>query len=370
MADHLSDWLRLWHIPGIGPRSFNFLLEKFDYQPERILASSYIQLVEQNISKRAARAICEDQTDDYLSDLKWMQANKNHHIILITDTQYPSLLKNIPNPPPILYVCGQLNALTLSPRIAVVGGRKSTMHGKTIAYEFSQQLCELGITIVSGLAKGIDAQAHRGALNTKSGKTIAVLANGLDSIYPSDHRTLAQQITEQSILVSEFPTRVKPLPQHFPRRNRIISGMCFGTIVIEAANKSGSLITARYALEQGREVFAVPGPVNNPLNDGCHRLIQDGAKLTSRVSDILIEFEDIANFDVQNRAITPERKANSANNSPPLLEFIEYTPISIDALIEKSGLTPEQVCSMLTELEIGGRVVCDAYGQYSRSSTD
>ena len=203
-----------------------------------------------------------------------------------------------------------------------------------------------------------------------SGHTIAVLANGLDTIYPAKHHALAQQIAEEGILISEFPPGVQPLPQHFPRRNRIISGLCLGTIVIEAAIKSGSLITAQCALEQGREVFAVPGPVDNPLNSGCHYMIQDGAKLVTDIDDILTEFSEFQFSPAQIPSKNLENKVTLPDNSPPLLEFIEYTPISVDALIEKSGLTPEQVCSMLTELEIGGRVVSDAYGQYSRSSTD
>ena len=225
--------------------------------------------------------------------LKWLNASENHHILLKTDSSYPPLLKNIHDAPPVLYICGQLEQIKQSPRIAIVGGRKCSTHGKSIAYEFSKKLAEFGVTVVSGLAKGIDAQTHRGALAGNKSKTIAVLANGLDIIYPAQHQTLALQIAEQSTLISEFPPGTKPLPQHFPRRNRIISGLCFGTVVIEATVKSGSLITARCALEQGREVFAVPGPVNNPLNSGCHHLIQEGAKLVTSTDDILAEFEEL-----------------------------------------------------------------------------
>ena len=366
MASNLKHWLRLWHIPGIGPRSFNFLLDKFDHRPELIFASDYAALISREIPERIARAIKNRHSDEYLQDLEWLDQSKNHHILLKTDKYYPPLLANIPDAPPLLYVMGQPEALIPGFRIAIIGGRKCTTHGKSIACEFSQQLAELGVTIVSGLAKGIDAQAHRGALASSGGCTLAVLANGLDSVYPAQHQSLAKQIETQGALISEFPPGVKPLPAHFPRRNRIISGLSLGTVLIEASMKSGSLITARCALDQGREIFAVPGPVNNPLNDGSHHLIQQGATLVAGIEDILMAFENLSSFPNTVRSEKTNKEEDSAEPITPLLEFIEYTPTPIDTIIEKSGLTPDQVCSMLTELEIGGRVVCDAYGQYSR----
>lgn len=367
MANNLKDWLRLWHIPGIGPRSYNFLLDRFDHRPELVFTSDYSSLILRDVPQRIAKAIISHHSTEYLQDIEWLNQSEQHHILIKTDKNYPPLLANIPDAPPLLYVVGQPKALFPGFRLAIVGGRKCTTHGKSIAHDFAQQLADLGITIVSGLAKGIDAQAHRGALASTDGGTIAVLANGPDTIYPFQHRSLASQIQAQGALVSEFPPGVKPLPAHFPRRNRIISGLSLGTILIEASMKSGSLITAQCALEQGREVFAVPGPVNNPLNDGGHHLIQQGATLVAGIEDILSAFETLSSFFP---AIAARGKNNrnegSITSLSPLLEFVEYTPTPIDTIIEKSGLTPEQVCSMLTELEIGGRVVCDAYGQYSR----
>ena len=367
MTNDLAHWLRLWHVPGIGPRSFNFLLEKFDQQPEYIFSCSYTALIAQGIPERIATAITSCHSDEYLRDLEWLDQCHNHHILTISDKNYPPLLAKIAAAPPILYIKGQLEALDPGCRLAIVGARKSTTHGKSVAYDYSHRLAELGVTVVSGLAKGIDAQAHRGALASQQGCTIAVLANGLDTIYPAQHYTLAQAMQERGALISEFPPGVKPLPGHFPRRNRIISGLCLGTVVIEASMKSGSLITAQFALEQGREIFAVPGPVNNPLNSGSHHLIQQGASLAACIEDILLAFEPLASFLRFTGNKESERVEDSTDNTTPLLQFIEYTPTSIDTIIEKSGLTPDQVCSMLTELEIGGRVVCDAYGQYSRS---
>ena len=363
--DRIEDWLRLWHIPGVGPRTFNFLLNKLS-TPTNIFQASYADLISQSVSSRIAQAIIDDHSSTYNVDLEWLHASPKHHIVTISASEYPHLLKQIFDPPPIIYAWGNLSLLNYAPRIAIVGGRKATTLGKTLAFEFSQQLSQLGITIVSGLARGIDGEAHKGALSNTGNNTIAVLANGLDSIYPSEHSSLNRRIVSSGLLLSEFPIGVKPLPQHFPRRNRIISGLSLGTIVIEAAAKSGSLITARYALEHGREVFAVPGPINNPLNAGCHGLIQDGAKLTTCIDDILVELKSCIELEKTDEVCS---KSNHvlAPTYKTLLTYLEHTPMSIEALIEKSGLTPEQVSSMLTELEIGGRVVSDAYGQYIRA---
>ena len=234
---------------------------------------------------------------------------------------------------------------------------------------FSHKLASVGFVIVSGLAKGIDYQAHQGAINAKSGKTIAVFASGLDITYPRNHLSLARNIQSKGLLVSEFPPGTKPLPKHFPRRNRIISGLCLGVIIVEAAEKSGTLITASYAAEQGREVFAVPGPISNPLSAGCHRLIQEGAFLVTEINDIamglnssIINLSNVPNCSSGQDEVPQEMKQ--------LLEIIEHYPMQVETIIAKSGLTPEQVSSMLTELELGGHVVCDAFGQYSRSVAD
>jgi DNA processing protein len=360
-----EDWLKLWHIPGIGPKTFSYLLSKFS-SPGVILDTAYSELVEQGVPEKVANAITNHRSNSYLEDIRWLNSNPKNHIVLISQPAYPNLLRQIYLPPPILYASGNLALLNTPASIAIVGGRKASSLGKSLAYNFSSQLASSNISIVSGLARGIDKKAHQGALSSNLASTIAVLGNGLDTIYPHEHRTLVADIESRGLLLSEFSIGVKPLPQHFPRRNRIISGLCHGTVVIEAAVKSGSLITARYALEQGREVFAVPGPINNPLNGGCHDLIQQGAKLTTCIEDIFSELPTLSPSIAVNSSCTINHQLLS-NESKKLLACLEYTPIAIESLIEKSGLTPEQVSSMLTELEIGGRVTSDAFGHYIRA---
>ena len=363
--NEIENWLRLWHIPGIGAKSFNFLLSKYPNVSD-VFISSISDLVANDIPIRVAHALHSTKFNCYKLDLDWLNATPNNHIILSSHPEYPALLKQIYTPPPILYASGNIELLNHPSCIAIVGGRKSSSLGKSLAFEFSSKLAALGILIVSGLARGIDKQSHLGALDVDAGKTIAVLANGLDAVYPREHGALALDIISRGLLLSEFPPGVKPLPQHFPRRNRIISGLCQGTVVIEAAAKSGSLITARYALEQNREVFAIPGPINNPLNGGCHDLIQQGAKLTACIEDIFSELPQLVR-NCEPKASCTKFHQSLSNKSKKLLDCLDYTPMPIELIIEKSGLTPEQVSSMLTELEIGGRVTSDAFGHYIRA---
>tara|TARA_R110002049_G_scaffold252264_1_gene427048 strand:+ start:180221 stop:181309 length:1089 start_codon:yes stop_codon:yes gene_type:complete len=359
----IEAWLKLWHIPGIGPKTFNYLLSKFS-SPNDIFSASYEKLIGSAVPDKVAKAIINDCTDNFREDMRWLNSNSSHHIVLLPHKHYPELLRQIYLPPPILYAIGNVSLLNTQPCIAMVGGRKASTQGRSVAYKLSSQLASTGISVVSGLARGIDREAHLGALNSDNGHTIAVLANGLDDIYPREHRSLALEIASEGLLLSEFPPHTKPLPQHFPRRNRIISGLSQGTVVIEAAVKSGSLITARYALEQGREVFAVPGPINNPLNHGCHNLIQQGAKLTTCVDDIFTELP-ISTGNPAHVCMNNEQPLTE--NAAKLLDCLEYTPMPVELIIEKSGLTPEAVSSMLTELETGGRVTSDAFGHYIRA---
>lgn len=365
----LPDWLQLWHVPGIGPRTYLQLLRHFDHQPANVLRAQLNDLVAIGLAKNLASAIGKSCSSRVDSDLTWRNASSNHHIITLRDTCYPTYLREIADPPPILYVKGEVASLDDQPGLAMVGSRKATTLGKQNAFRLARDLAMLKITIVSGMAHGIDGQAHRGALAANSGQTIAVLASGLDSIYPPHHYALSQEIINHGALISEFPLATKPLPQHFPRRNRIISGLCLGVIVVEAALKSGSLITARYALEQNREVFALPGPMNSPQSTGCHQLIQDGAKLVTGIEDILVECPRI--YEPQTSSYCgSKQKLELASGVGQLLDILEYVPIPMDILIEKSGLTPDQVSSMLIELEVSGQVVCDAYGLYSRSALE
>ena len=364
----IKNWLRLWNTPGVGPKTFSHLLSVLK-DPKNVFESSYSTLIEIGLTHRLAKLILESKSNGCIADLEWLKASPQHHILTMHSPHYPQELRHIHSPPPILYASGDIGLLKFPQRIAVVGSRKATHSAQTLAYEFSQKLSRLGFVIVSGLARGIDARAHEGAMSIETGKTISVYANGLDITYPFQHKGLAKDIQAQGLLISEFPNNTKPLPHHFPRRNRIISGLSLGVIIIEAASKSGTLTTAKYALEQGREVFVVPGQIYNPLNAGSHQLIQDGAKLVTCIDDILVELK--CQLIHQNK---PEDGANSisqiSTSLKQLLNIIDYSPMPIEIIIAKSGLTPEQVSSMLMELEIGGHVESDAFGQYSRSAAD
>lgn len=269
------------------------------------------------------------------------------------DPQYSRLLREIHRPPVILYIKGQLDALNQQ-SMAIVGTRHPTPYGKNNAAYFSQKLAEIGFCIVSGLAIGIDGIAHYHALTSPAG-TVAVTATGLDQIYPERHKKLAEKIIENGAIISEFPFKTNPRPENFPRRNRIISGLSRGVLVIEAALKSGSLITARYAMEQGREVFAIPGIIQNPQTEGCHALIRQGAVLVHTIENMLEEFDE---FQLTQ---DKQEKNNSQKNSPissshsQLISHIDYgNPVSIDMLIERSGLGLNEVISQLFTLELEG----------------
>ncbi len=281
------------------------------------------------------------------SELNWANQAK-HHILHWHDSFYPKLLKEIHCPPPILYIHGELDAIHRQ-TIAIVGTRHPSEYGKKNAAYFSQKLAEIGFCIASGLAIGIDGVAHQHALPYPV-STVAVVATGLDQIYPYRHQALASQIIENGAIISEFSFKTPPRPENFPRRNRIISGLSKGVLVVEAALKSGSLITARYAMEQGREVFAIPGIIQNPSSHGCHALIRQGAVLVNSLEDILEEFGVKAdNPPTHNKS---EEKLQS-----PLLNYLDYgvaTPI--DMIITRSGLSYDQIATDLLTLEISGAI--------------
>jgi len=355
-ADTLRYWLALLHAPGIGAIRFLRILE---HEPDlaRFFADRGASCNEPNISSKLRRYLGKPDWRAVDVALAWAE-NTRCHIISLFDPRYPALLKEIPDPPPILFVRGDVDLLT-RPQLAMVGSRNPSASGSQLAHDFAASLSRLGLIITSGLALGIDAASHQGALNA-DGKTIAVAGTGPDRIYPARHRELGHHIAEQGALVSEFPPGTPPVASNFPRRNRIISGLGLGTLVIEAALKSGSLITARLAAEQGREVFAIPGSIHNPLARGCHVLIQQGAKLTMETNDILEELAPLATF-----AIKHEPASKNTFSDHPFLEKMGFEPISVDALVARSGLTPETVSSMLLTLEIQG-LVASAGGLYSR----
>jgi DNA processing protein len=298
-------------------------------------------------------------------DLRWLQ-HEHHHAITFHDARYPDCLKSIPSAPPLLFVRGDPDYLQL-PQLAMVGSRTPTASGRKTALEFARHLSASGITITSGLARGIDAACHQGALQGIAG-TVALVAHGLDIIYPAANRKLADEITRNGAIVSEHPIGTKPLKAYFPRRNRIISGLSLGTLVVEAALKSGSLITAKHALEQGREVFAIPGSIHNPLARGCHQLLRQGAKLVETADDILEELSALLPATLPAATGNKAEKQSSQALDPDhqkLLKCLAYEPMPIDELVNRSGFAASEVASMLLILELEGCVVSES-GLYTR----
>ena len=297
-------------------------------------------------------------------DLAWLEQPRNH-LLRLDDPRYPSLLRQIPYPPPLLFVHGDPDCLRL-PQLAIVGTRNPTPLGRETAQRFAAHLAEFGLLITSGLALGIDAAAHQGAL-AGGGRTIAVMGTSLDRVYPAQHRDLAHAIAERGALVSEFPVGTSPAAGNFPQRNRLISGLALGVLVVEAAAQSGSLITARLANEQGREVFAIPGSIHNPLAKGCHALIRQGAKLVETADDILEELGTLA--ATTREVVFPVAAASSEaldEEYRQLLVAMGDEPVSIDLLVDRCGLTAEALSSMLLILELQGYAAAIPGGLYSR----
>jgi len=289
-----------------------------------------------------------------------------HSTIALGDDDYPELLTQLSDPPPLLYVRGNKDALHL-PAIAIVGSRNPTRGGARNAFEFSRYLAQSGFCIVSGLAQGIDAAAHRGALEAGSA-TVAFLGNGIDIIYPPTNRELADAIVVNGALVSEYPPGTPPLKAYFPQRNRLISGLSLGTLVVEAARRSGSLITARLASEQGREVFALPGSIHNPMARGCHQLLRDGAKLVETVDDIMTELAPLTGHLKQITTESTQKEVDVANEDEEYVKLrknLGHDPIGIDELVVRSGLTIDQVSSMLLILELDGKIEKLSGGRYA-----
>ncbi len=359
-------WLALWRAPGIGVRLFLRLLEQFG-EPAAVFAATRERL-------RAA-GVTRPATLDYLRtpdrtaierDLAWLE-QPHHHLLTIDSANYPPRLRELPDPPPLLFVLGE-PALLSHPQLAVVGSRNASRSGSETAFDFACHLSGHGLIITSGLALGIDAAAHRGALKG-NGLSIAVIGTGMDRVYPARHRDLAHEIAKKGALVSEFPIGTAPAPSNFPRRNRIISGLSLGTLVVEATIQSGSLITARLASEQGREVFAIPGSIHNPLARGCHHLIREGAKLVETANDILEELAGPISLPLECTEQT-EHPAGPAvelgDDYIQLLDIMGYDPVTVDALVERSGLTTEAVSSMLLVLELQDHVASMPGGLYNR----
>ncbi len=295
-TDELQFWIALWRTSGVGPKSFSKLLSNIG-NPATVLSSNISTIIQAGIPEKLAHTILDSKNNQEVaaSDIEWLNAADNHHIITIECNEYPDLLKRISDPPPLLYVHGKLSLLK-DPQIAIVGSRNPTQGGTNNAFEFAKHLGQTGFCITSGLALGIDGAAHDGALEANA-PTIAVIATGIDRVYPAKHREMAHKIADNGAIVTEFPIGTQPKSGNFPRRNRIISGLSYGTLVVEAAQKSGSLITARLAMEQNREVFAIPGSIHNPLARGCHLLIKQGVKLVETAQDILEEMASVIDIN-------------------------------------------------------------------------
>ena len=361
----LRYWLALHHTPYLGPMGTQALLALIE-KPSDLFEN--LEAIAKQINFKA-KSLAYLRNPDWAtieSELAWA-TQKNNHILAIDQPAYPALLKEIPDPPVLLYLRGDPACLH-TPQIAMVGSRNPSASGRETAYDFARYLANQNITITSGLALGIDFESHRGALAGK-GKPIAVTATGLDRVYPARHKEIAHEIADTGgILLSEYPLGTSPRRENFPRRNRINSGLSLGTLVVEAAKQSGSLITARYAGEQGREVFAIPGSIHNPLAKGCHALIRQGAKLVEKAEHILEELGAIAQFE---NTYTDDPSNNDQQTTDTvdsgILDHIGFEPTTIDSVIERSGLTPEAVSSMLVVLELQGYVESLPGGTYSRT---
>ncbi len=355
--DLLIPWFQLRSIPGIGNLLYRRLIDRFK-SPENVFAASLDEIVSvEGVTKKLAVLIKESRLFDSVKRELDLIADKNYGIITLNHRNYPALLARIPDPPPFLYIYGSLGDTARS--IAIVGSRSATGYGIATAKNLGRELASLKITVVSGMARGIDTAAHMGALEGK-GKTIAVLGSGLERVYPSENIKLFHDIAESGAVISEFSLMAAPEPHHFPIRNRIISGLSLGTVVVEASKKSGSLITARLAGEQNREVFAVPGNIRSFKSAGTHSLIKQGAKLVENVRDILEELPHVLKSHMADNKNVREDvlKAMPAMNEDELKIFrlLGPYPVHIDDIVRKAGMDPGEISGILLQLELKGIV--------------
>ena len=393
--DELSGWLRLTLTPGVGNQTSRKLLAAFG-SPESVFRQPMAALG-QVVSRAQATAL--QQVPPELVNLldvtcKWLDSPEKHRVVMLGDSNYPASLLNIEDPPLMLYLLTAGRPLSSNffsqgaqRSVAIVGSRMSTPQGLSTAHQFGKALCEAGMTVVSGMAQGIDAAAHQGAIegaivglakstSTDFLATIAVVGTGLDRVYPSSHRALAHAIAEHGVIVSEYPLGTPPLPENFPKRNRIIAGLTQGTLVVEAALKSGSLITARMASEQGREVFAIPGSIHSAYSRGCHALIRQGAKLVETVKDILEELEPqfpssapsgaASKLSSRQAATTQTSLSDELDDDDALLQALGFDPVGLDALQARTGLDTPSLQAQLMTLELDGRIARLPGGLFQR----
>jgi DNA processing protein len=356
-------WLRLVHTPGIGPATARALLDTFGL-PDAIFAASVSQLtpvVGEALARTIAAPVPAAQAQAIEAALAWLARDRSHHLLTLADAAYPRGLLAVADPPPLLFAIGRLDLLA-EPALAIVGSRSATQQGAATAESFAAGLARAGITIVSGLALGIDAAAHRGALKAAAdgahGSTIAVVGTGIDLVYPAFNRALTEQIRREALVLSELPLGTPAVAHNFPRRNRLIAGLARGVLVVEAALRSGSLITARLAAEQGREVFAIPGSIHSPVAKGCHRLIKEGAKLAESVQDILEELRLPA-------AVAQRANGDAATDAPPaglgatqaeVLAALGHDPVDLDVLAQRTQRPAGELSALLLELELAQHV--------------
>jgi DNA processing protein len=358
-------WLRLACTPGVGPATARELLATFGL-PTQLFALPRA-LVAGRIGEAAARVLLAPPEASTRAAIEatehWLAASARHRLLTLADAAYPQALLAMPDPPPVLYAIGRVDLLN-RPALAIVGSRSASQQGAQTAEAFARRLAQAGLTIVSGLALGIDAAAHRGALSAAAdgaaGSTIAVVGTGVDVVYPASNRELTTRVREHAVVISEFPLGTPPLSHNFPRRNRLIAGLARGVLVVEAALRSGSLITARLAAEMGREVFAVPGSIHSPMARGCHRLIRDGAKLVESAQDVLEElrFEPPASLSLSTTDDDerPAEPTGAALAQAPLLAALGHDPVDLDTLCARTGRTAGDLTAALLELELAQHV--------------
>jgi DNA processing protein len=352
----IEDWLRFTLVPGVGGATQRTLLKQFG-SPGAALRAPPSALSTLLGGKAATAWRAGADADEIQRVLGWLDEPGNH-LLTLADTAYPAALLETADPPTVLYLKGRVERLSM-PGLAIVGSRNATPQGLSTAREFARALGAAGLTIVSGLALGIDTAAHEGGL-ASPGNTIAVVGTGLDIVYPARNRDLAHRIAENGAIVSEFPIGTRAIPSNFPRRNRLISGLSRGVLVVEAAIRSGSLSTARFAGEQGREVLAIPGSIHSPLSRGCHALIKQGAKLVESAADVLEEL----------RITSPVvETVDSERDDDPLLAALGHDPCDFDTLSQRTGLPTASLQTRLAELELEGRIACLPGGRFQRLPT-
>ena len=359
-ADEFDAWFRLLETPGLGREGARRLLAAFGSARQVLQAS---RTARQQLVGAAPSQSLDDEPEDLPHRLRaardWLDGGEQRRALTVGDADYPPLLLQTPDPPLLLYVQGRAELLSRR-SLAIVGSRNASAQGLDNARSFAAHLSRQGWTIVSGLALGIDGAAHEGGLDGP-GSTVAVVGTGLDRVYPARHRALAHRIAAAGVLVSEFAPGTPPLPQHFPMRNRILAGLAQGTLVVEAALQSGSLITARQAADYGREVFAVPGSIHSPLSRGCHMLLRQGAKLVESADDIIEELQGTT-------AAAAGPVATPAGREDPVLQALGHDPATLDALCARTGWSAQELSAHLLQLELEDRVARLPGGLYQRRS--